>query len=171
MIRQSVMNRLLGVLLCDIPVPLGSQWFKNACGLGGPLLQNFHAKWPHNFVDRLLFERALRVWFRLLQNIVDEVPAQSKDLTILTSMLVRFGPQYRLDSGPLPHPPVQFHLLVEYHLRICEGTNYEAIRDSFLMLEHLDGLPSTPDRVRRYVDTMGCFMGKEITGVSALRAA
>ena len=77
---------------------------------------------------------------------------------------------------PFPNPKdwfTQTHLdlLVDYHLRICEGSDYGAVVHTFTVLTWLRGSPSTQDKKCRYIDTMIRFMGREETCYSALFAA
>ena len=63
------------------------------------------------------------------------------------------------------------NLLVDYHLRICQGSNYDAINDTFTVLTWLRGSPSTQGRKCRYIDSTIRFMGQKETCSSALMAA
>ena len=58
------------------------------------------------------------------------------------------------------HTPAQFDQLVNYLLLVCQGIDYDAICDAFVVLASLHGSPSTPDRKRIYIDTIIHFMGQ-----------
>jgi hypothetical protein len=77
---------------------------------------------------------------------------------------------YRAGSDSVPYwggPPdwltqAQFDLLVDYLVRIGQGTDYIAIGDAFAVLAGLRGSPSTPERMHVYIHTLMRSMGLEM---------
>ena len=63
---------------------------------------------------------------------------------------------------PNLHTPAQFDLMVDYLLRVCEGTNYDIIGDTFVTLASLRGSPSTLERKRLYIGAAVRCMDQEI---------
>ena len=168
-LRMSVMNHMLAVLVGDIPVDDIPGQHDIALKLVHPILQDF-VKSAFIFRDRRLFDRALKFWFRLLEEdpgALGKDEVRSRSLAILIGLIARSGFWDPKDWCT----PAQFDLLVDYHLYICEGADYDLIRYTFELLEGLPRSPSTPDRMRRYIDTMIRFMGQKITRDEALRAA
>ena len=160
------MNRALGLLLGEIPV--SHKWDHNALKLMDALLQD------SGIINSLLLDdpdmgwRALGLCFCLLE---DNLGAEANDRAQVRSRtiasLIRVFPLIWKNDW---YTPAQFDSLVDYHLRICGGTDSEAIRDTFMALEWLNGSPS-PDRIRNYLDMTIRFMGHEITCHAALLAA
>ena len=155
-----MLSYTLGVLVGDIA---GSH--KTALRLIHPLLQ-YDMHIPY-YQDDCLLDRALNFCFHLLeQGALGEDHIRSNSVAGLIRILYDWPPNKR-DGWT----PAQFDMLVDYHLHICEGTDHDAIHCTFTVLIRLCGSPGTPDRMRRYVDTMIRFMGHETTVIAALRAA
>ena len=68
------------------------------------------------------------------------------------------------------HTPEQFDLLVDYLLHVCEGTDYDIIGDTFVILAGLRGSPSTLERRRLYIEAMIRCMSQD-TSIYARHAA
>ena len=64
-------------------------------------------------------------------------------------------------SPPEGYTPAQFDLLVDYLLRVCEGTNHEAIGDTFVILAGLRGSPTIEESKRLYTETTVRCMGHD----------
>ena len=62
---------------------------------------------------------------------------------------------------PEGYTPAQLDLLVDYLLRLCEGTNYEAIGDTFVILAGLRGSPTSEEKKRLYIETTVRCMGHD----------
>ena len=58
--------------------------------------------------------------------------------------------------------PAQFDLLVDYLVRVCEGTDYDIIGDTFVVLAGLRGSPSTLERKRLYIETVIRCMSQDM---------
>ena len=150
---------MLGVLLGDIP---GRQDI--AQRLLHPLLQQFQGS---NYFNNPKFDgRIIRLFFHLL----DEDPTggdhvRSRNLALLIHII-----DGRLPSDRMPPFTVaQFNLLMDYHLRICQGTDYDLVDSTFRKLRF--GPSNSPDRMRCYIDTIIRFMREKNTYISALLAA
>ena len=153
---------MLGVLVGDIP---GRH--DTALKLLHPLLQQFCSQCIRFTLKRTL-NRAIRLCFHLLEENPDtmiEDQIRSRNLALLIYIIA----DHRFWDTRDSFTAAQFDLLIDYHLNICEGTDYHLIQDTFWMLEH--GSSNNPERMRRYIDTIMRFMGEEITCQSALRAA
>ena len=114
--------------------------------------------------DHHLSERCFKLCLRLLEDGVG-----NKHIATLIHFNVR---------NPFPNPKdwfTQAHLdlLVDYHFRICEGSDYDrdAVKNTFTILTWLRGSPTSQDRKCCYIDTMIRFMGQKETRDSALLAA
>ena len=161
-LRISVLDLTLGVLVGDIP---GKQ--DTALKLFHPLLQQLYNQGT-KFTRRRTLDRAIRFCFHLLEEDPDmtgDDQVQSRNLTLLIHIIVRHP--FWDKSGSFT--AAQFDLLVDYHLHICGGTDYDLINATFRMLQH--GSSNNPTRMRRYIDTIIYFMGNQTTCVSALCAA
>ena len=160
---MSVLDHTLGVLLGDIP---GRQDI--ALKLFHPLLQDFFYNHCDTLKRVVMLGPAIRFCFRLLEEDPDttgEDQIRSRNL----ALLIHFIFHYRSWDTSNSFTPAQFGLLVDYHLHICEGTDYDLINATFWMLEH--GSSNNPEQMRRYIDTIIRFMGEETTCVSTLHAA
>jgi hypothetical protein len=164
-LREVVLNHALAVLLDEIQE---HRWQERALNLIHPLLRDFVANNPF-FSDRRISERALQFCCHLLgenSGTLDDDPVRSKSVAILLHLIVSDTINGR---EPLSHTPAQFDLLVDYHLRICDGADDVAITDTLPVLTWLGGSPSTWDRTHRYIDTLLRFIGQK--NYDALRAA
>ena len=150
------------MLLGDIP---GKQ--DTALKLLHPLLQQFYNHIPNAPFGHML-DCAVRFCFHLLNKDSDtmgEDQVRSRNLTLLIRIIVHHPYWDRRKSFTV----AQFDLLMNYHLHICEGTDYDLINATFWMLEF--GSSNTPERMRCYIDTIIRFMREEATCASALHAA
>ena len=68
------------------------------------------------------------------------------------------------------HTPVQFDLMVDYLLRVCEVTDYDIIGDILVTLASLRGSPSTLECRRLYIGAVIRCMSQDIS-LYARRAA
>ena len=117
-----------------------------------------------------MLDRAIRLCFRLLEEHPDTIGESQVQSRNLASLIHTISRDWLWDAGSRDSvTAAQFELLVDYHLHICEGTDYHLIKATFWMLEF--GSSNNPERMRRYIDTIICFMGEETTCVSALCAA
>ena len=157
-----MLSYTLGVLVGDIA---GSQ--ETALKLVHSLLQDYDKHIPYLWDDRLL-ERALDFCFCLLE---EGAPGEDHVRSKSVARLLRILDHHWSRLKWARRTPAQFDMLVDYHLHICEGTDHDAIRCTFMVLISLHGSPSTPDRTRLYIDTMIRFMGHDTTCIAALRAA
>ena len=150
------------MLVGDIP---GRQ--DTALKLLHPLLQQVYSYSTTSPPSRMC-DRVLRFCFHLLEEDSDtmgEDQVRSRNLALLVHIIVRhpdWDPRRSFTAA-------QFDLLMDYHLHICEGTDYDLIKATFRILEL--GSSNNPERIRRHIDTIIRFMGVEITCISALRAA
>ena len=154
---------MLGVLVGDIP---GRH--DTALKLLHPLLQQYYSDQGISFCLYSMLDLAIRFCFHLLGEDPDttgEDQVRSRNLALLIRLLVHH-PSWDSRGS---FTEAQSDLLMYYHLHICEGTDYNLIKDTFWML----GLGSlnNPERMRHYIDSIIRFMGEETTCVSALRAA
>ena len=86
--------------------------------------------------------------------------------------LIRFNVRHHPFSNPKDwFTEAHLNRLVDYHLRICEGSDCNTIEDTFTVLTWLRGSPTTQDRKCRYIEVTIRFMGQEETCRSALLAA
>ena len=167
------MNRTLGILVGDIPIPPEHTWRENALKLLRPLFEEFEKVF---YSDHHLSERCFKFCLRLLEEGVgtptEDTIAGVRFKRVAT--LIRLTVRHQL---AFPNPKdwfTQAHLdlLVDYHLRICEGSDYDTVIDTLIVLTWLRGSPSTHDRKCRYIDTTIRFMGyRKETRRSALLAA
>ena len=171
-----MINRTLGVLLSDIPTPPEHNWREYALKLYRPLLEDFlkkesqdlHQALETESQDHHLSERCFRFCLHLLEGVLGTpTDVQLKYI----AALIRFNVRY-----PFPDPKnwftqVHLDLLMDYHIRICQGSDYDAVEATFTVLVWLGGSPSTQDKKCRYIDTMIRFMGQKETCRSALLAA
>ena len=158
-----VLDLTLDVLVGDIP---GRQ--DTALKLFRLLLQWVQV-YHHDYTLRSTLDRAIRFCFHLLEEDPDtmgEVQIRSRNLALLIHFIVH-TPCNR--DARVSFTAAQFDLLMDYHLHICEGTDYNLIKDTFWMLKRC--LPNNPERMRRYIDTIIRLMGKETTCITALDAA
>ena len=109
-------------------------------------------------------QRCLKCCFRLLE---EDIDAMGEDQVRSVAILLRWLPRHELQPST-EHTQGHVDLLVDYHLQIYEGTDYEAVDNTFEVLAGLGASPSTQGRMRRYIDTMIRYM--EITP-AALHAA
>ena len=180
------MSRLLAVLLGEVPDSLqGTRYTQIARRLFQPLVQDRHRSIanPDELSDRRMSERFLKLCFRLLEEMQgtegghylqskdivqshegDQV--QFRDIAILLRFSLNLSPllddsnwYLAFELGPYDwHTPEQFDLLVDYHAHVCDGTDYRAIFDTFVVLAGLHRSPNTPERQRHYVQTTIQFM-------------
>ena len=127
------------------------------------LLQQFHSQ-NTTSPPNSMFDRVIRLCFQLLDT-TDEDQVRSRNL----ARLIHFLFHHRFWDTRNSFTAAQFDLSMDYHLRICEGTDYNLIKGTFWMLEL--GSSNDPERMRRYIDTIIRFVGEETTCVSTLRAA
>ena len=156
-LEESVISCVLGVLLGDIP---GRGWRQRALKLFPSILQHF-SKNRIYFKARCTNERCIKYCFRLLEE-ASSTAAEDKVRSRTVANLIH---HFRCLAHWKPrswYTQREFDLLVDYHLRICQGTDYDAITDTFDMLSVLCGSPSTQGRMRRYADTMIRFMGQKL---------
>ena len=160
-LRELVFNHMLGVLVGDI---VGNK--ETALKLIHPLLQDWN-KHIHFFDNDCLVDWALIFCCHLLEEgMPGEDHIRSNSIACLIQILNLNRHLLKMDSTP-----AQYDMLVDYHLHICEGTDHDAVTSTFGVLNHLGGSPSTPDRMRHYIDTTIHFMGHESTCLEALYAA
>ena len=172
-----MINRALDVLVSDILTSPDHKWREYALKLLRPLLEDFLKKGSQNFSstmwnnDRRLSELCFKCCLHLLEEGVgtptDDTMAGVRFKLIAT--LIRFNVR-----NPFLDPSfTQAHLdlLVDYHLRICEGSDHDTVKHTFAILAWLRGSPSTQDRKCRYIDMTIRLMGQEETCRSALLAA
>ena len=151
---------MLGVLLGDIP---GRQDI--AQKLLPSLLQHSRDAGYPSGLDDMFEDRIIRLFFYFLnKDPTGEDHVRSRNLALLIHTiddhLFREGKSFTAS---------QFGLLMDYHLHICQGTDYDLINATFRMLRI--GPTSNPERMRCYIDTIIRFMGEKTTSISALRAA
>jgi hypothetical protein len=111
--------------------------------------------------DRRTGDRALKLCCRLLGDGSDTLgddQVRSELFITLISGITLYAIGF---PEPLPHTQTQFDQLVDYLLRICEGTDDEdeAIHDTFHVLAWLGGSLSTQDQTCRCVVMIIRFMG------------
>ena len=168
------MKRTLRVLVGDIP---DHRW--HVLKLLPPLLEDYlrmdsndrHCQWSTWYDDDRLSEWCLKCCLRLLEvgTPIKDTMAGIRSKRIAT--LIHFCALH-----PFPNPKDRFtqahlDLLVDYHLRICDGSDYDTVKHTFTVLGWLRGSPSTQDRICLDIDTTIRFMGQEETRDSALIAA
>ena len=153
---------MLGVLLSDIP---GRQDI--AQKLLHPLLQQLQWDTVYRFgFNRMFADRLVRFCFHLLnEDPTAEDHVRSKNLALLIRTVHHQLPWGKIQS----FTAAQFDLLMDYHIHICKGSNYDLIDTTFQMLEF--GPSNNPERMRRYIDTIMHFMGEKAICMSALQAA
>ena len=154
---------MLDVLVDEIP---GRK--DTALKLFHPLLQYSDSQ-GRTIEHMEIMERVIKFCFHLLGDDPDtaqgEDQVRSRNLALLIPFIVRNDFIDERKSFTM----AQFDLLMNYHLHICEDTDYNLIKDTFQLLEF--GSPNYPKRMRRYIDTIIRFMGEETTCIYALRAA
>ena len=147
---------MLGVLLGDVR---GRGWQPRALKLLPSILQHF-VKSRIYFKDRCTNERRIKYCLRLLEEASSTETEDKVRSRTVASLIHHF--KCKAPWKPRSwYTQREFDLLVDYHLRICRGTDYDAIEDTFRLLSELCGSPSTQDRMRRYVDTMIQCMGQK----------
>ena len=152
---------MLGVLLGDIP---GRQDI--AQKLLPPLLQQFRNAYAGYFDNPMFDDRVIRSFIHLLnKDPIGKDHVQSRNLALLIHTMDNRLTWDRMRSFTV----AQFELLMDYHLHICEGTNYHLISATFRILEY--GPSNYPDRMRCYIDTIIRFIEEDATYKSALSAA
>ena len=156
-LEESVTSCVLGVLLGDnIP---GHGWQHRSLKLLPSILQHFFKGRMH-FGDRCTNERCIKYCFRLLE----EASSTEAEDIVRSRTVASLIHQFRCLAHWKPcswYTQREFDLLVDYHLQICQGTDYDTIKDTFRLLSELCGSPSTQGRMRRYADTMIRFMGQK----------
>ena len=159
-LEESVISCVLGVLLGDIP---GRGWRPRALKLLPSILQHF-VKGRIYFRDRCTNERCIKYCFRLLEEVSVSMAEDKVRSRTVASLIHHFRCMARWEPRNW-YTQREFDLLVDYHLRICQDTDYDTIPHSFYLLSGLCGYPSTPGRMRRYIDTMVQFMGQKLLNV------
>ena len=172
------MNRTLGVLVGDIPTPPDHKWREYALKLLRPLLEEFITKQAYYLGD---MDRLSEWCFKFCLRLLEEGVGTPTDDTMAgvwferVATLIRFTVRnpFHTRDGFRKDWFTQAHLdlLLDYHLRICEGSDYDAVVRTFTALGWLRSLPSTQDRICHYIDTTIRFMGQKETCRSALFAA
>jgi hypothetical protein len=178
-LQDSVIDRILDLLLGELSVSQ-QDFSRNARKLLLPLA---HLHERHNQVTQIVSIRWLQLCFRVLENErsgIEGVDDRFKDvvailrLSLLSSAIREsywiwlcmheIGPSHvwYWNGKPDWHTPAQFDLLVDFLLRVCEGTDYAAIGDTFVVLAGLRGSPSTPEKTRLYIETTIRYMGQEV---------
>ena len=163
---------MLGVLVGDIP---GRH--DTALKLFHPLLRQFCSHLPEKHFHRTtlndtVVDRAIRFCFHLLEEDLDttgEDQVRSRNLAFLIHIFVKYESIFWVTRNSFT--AAEFDLLVDYHLHICEGTNYNLIEDTFSMLAYSPPNTLSSERMRHYTDSIIRFMGEETTCFSALDAA
>ena len=162
-LRESVLSHTLGVLVCDFA---GTYWREIALKVIHPLLQDYDKDIPY-FRDHHLLARAFNFCFRLLEEgALGEDHIRSNSVTRLIRILDHHNYLERARCTP-----AQFDMLLDHQLHICERTDHDTITSIFNVLIKLHGLPSTPNRMHRYIDMVIRFMSHETTCLVALRSA
>ena len=186
-LQQSVTYRMLDLLLGE-PSVSQQRFQRNARQLLWPLARPIQAKAQTDHTDSIQW---LKLCFGFL---ADERPAtegaevRSKDVAAAIRHSLLSSP-LRLDyliwlflheAGPSKviywmgqpdwHTPAQFDLLVDYLLRVCEGTDYSVIGDTLVTLGSLRGSPSTLERKRLYIEAVIRCMSQD-TSIYARHAA
>ena len=171
-LRQTVMNRTLGVLVGDIPTPSEHKWREYALKLLRPLLEDYLTK------EGYAFDSRLSEWcFKFCLCLLEEGVGTSTEDTMAgvwfkrVATLIRFNVQNPFSNPKDWFTQAHLDLLVDYHLRTCQGSDYDAVKHTFTVLAWLRGSPSTQDRKCRYIDSTIRFMSQEQTCHSALIAA
>ena len=159
--------RILGTLVGDIP---GSKWHEAALKLVHPLLpvinRELELEDGHHIIMRRLppVQWYLKFCFHLLEgNIAAMGEDQVRSVAILLRCLARYPFKF-----PTEHTQGQADLLVDYHIQNCQGTDHEAIGNTFEVMARVGASPSTQGRMRRYIETLIQYI--EITP-KALHAA
>ena len=167
------MNRTLCVLVGDIE----HEWHFYALMLLPPLVEDYLNKDSDDrrrstWLDgRRLSEWCFKSCLRLLEEgtPTEDTMAGIRSKRIAT--LIHFCVLHPFSNPNDWFTQTHLDLLVDYHIRICQGSDYDAVYYTFTILGWLRGSPSTQDRICRYIDTMIRFMGQEETRDSALIAA
>ena len=169
------MNRTLRVLVEDIPD--AHKWHNYVLMLLPPLVEDCfkmnsddlsRSTW---YNDRRLSECCFKSCLRLLK---EGTPIKNTMAGIRSkriAALIHFCALHPFSNPKDWFTQTDLDLLVDYHLRICKGSDYHAVEHTFTILTWLGGSPSTQDRKCRYIDTTIRFMGREETRESALHAA
>ena len=162
-LRSQVLDHMLDVLIDEIP---GRK--DTALKLFHPLFQ-YHDSHGDMMEHIEMMERVIKFCFHLLGEDPDTArgggQVRSRNLALLIPFIVRND----FIATRKSFTTAQFDSLMDYHLYICEGTDYNLIKHTFQLLEF--GSPNYPKRMRRYIDTIIRFMGEETTRIYALRAA
>ena len=151
-----MIDHVLGVLLGDVR---GRGWQPRALKLLPSILQHFFKSRIY-FKDRCTNERCIKFCLRLLEE-ASSTETEDKVRSRTVASLIH---HFRCIAPWKPrswYTQREFDLLVDYHLQICQDTDYDTIPYTFDMLWGLCGSPSTQGRMRRYVDTMIRFMGQK----------
>ena len=168
------MKRTLRVLVSDIP---DHEWHSYALKLLPSPVEDY-LKMDSN--DRRLSmwdnNRRLSEWcFKCCLHTLEEGTPIKDTMTGIRSKrvatLIHFCALYPFLNPNDWFTQTHLDLLVDYHLRICDGSDYDAVVGTFTILGWLRGSPSTQDRICHYIDTTIRFMGQEETRDSALIAA
>jgi hypothetical protein len=179
-IQNSVLYRILH-LLCDETSGSPRGYALEARKLLWPLAYSRHG---HSFANYYISTQWLKFSFRLLldpstDGLGDQIRfpdvaaalrlsfqfvALTKEHDIWSFLYLSGSEQSRPYWGGAPywHTQAQFDLLVDYLERVCQGTDYTTIGDTFAALAGLRGSPNTLERKRLYIQTMIRFMGSEI---------
>ena len=160
MLGESVISCVLGVLLGDNSP--GHGWQLRALKLLPSVLQHF-VKGRIYFSDRCTNKKCIKYCFRLLEEASGTEAEDNVRSRTVASLIHHF--QCSRWEPRNWYTQRKFDLLVDYHLQICEGMDYDIISHTFRMLSGLGGSPSTQDRMRRYIDTMVQFMGQKLLNV------
>jgi hypothetical protein len=190
MLRKAVRNRFFAMLLPvgnnGVSTQHSSGWRRNARKLIHPLLQDldnqldaFEGGEPTaSTPDPYYTEWFLKLCFLLLENDPDterEDEARSRSVaTLLRAIYLYEGTVYWSEQRFIWHTQLEFDRLVDYHTRLCKGTDFTTIGRTFTVLAKLGRSPSDQDRQRLYIGTIIQFMGHERIHLAyscALRAA
>ena len=171
------MNRILGVLVGDIPTPPDHKWREYALMLLPPLLEDYlkmesddrrRSTWLD---DRRLSEWCFKSCLRLLKEGTPTEDTMAGIRSKRVATLIRFCALHPFSNPKDWFTQTHLDLLVDYHLRICDGSDYDTVKHTLTVLGWLCGSPSTQDRKCHYIDMTIRFMGQEETRDSALIAA
>ena len=173
------MNRTLDVLVSDIRTPPEHNWRENALKLLPPLLEDCLTKESQD-IRRQSQAFSLSGWcFKFCLRLLEELegvgtPTEDTMAGVRfkrVATLIRFNVRNSFPNPKAWFTQAHLDLLVDYHLKICEGSDYDTIKHTFTLLTWLGGPPSTQVRKCRYIDTTIRLMGQEATCHSALLAA
>ena len=176
-----MLKRTLRVLVNDIPY---HDWHFYALKLLPPLVEDYlkmnsddrcqitwyNVRRGSTWINvRRLSEWCFKCCLGLLEEGTPTEDTMVSDKRVAT--LLRFCALYPFSNPKDWFTQTHLDLLVDYHLRICKGSDYHAVEHTFAILGWLRGSPSTQDRKCRYIDTTIRFMGQKETHDSALYAA